>query len=32
VRRGILARYLDPPLTASERRIAALEGWILGIA
>lgn len=31
-RRGILARYLDPPLTAEERRIAALEGWILGIA
>lgn len=32
VRRGILARYLDPPLIAKERRIAALEGWILGIA
>ncbi|MGQ9860620.1 MAG: hypothetical protein ACUVSD_01240 [Thiobacillaceae bacterium] len=32
VRHGILARYLDPPLTAAERRIATLEGWILGIA
>ena len=31
-RRGILARYFDPPLTLPERRIAALEGWILGIA
>jgi hypothetical protein len=30
-RRGILARYFDPPLTLPERRIAALEGWILGI-
>lgn len=31
-RRGILARYFDPPLTLPERRVAALEGWILGIA
>jgi hypothetical protein len=31
-RRGILGRYFDPPLTPAERRIAALEGWILGIA
>jgi hypothetical protein len=31
-RRGILARYFDPPLTLPERRMAALEGWILGIA
>jgi len=30
-RRGILGRYFDPPLTLPERRIAALEGWILGI-
>lgn len=32
VRPGILARYLDPPLTPAERYIAALERWILGIA
>lgn len=31
-RRGILGRYFDPPLTLPERRLAALEGWILGIA
>ena len=31
-RRGILQRYFDPPLTLPERRVAALEGWILGIA
>lgn len=30
--RGILDRYLHPPLTDSERDIAALEGWILGVA
>jgi hypothetical protein len=30
-RHGSLARYLEPPLTAAERRLAALEGWILGI-
>lgn len=30
-RRGLLDRYLDPPLTLPERQIAALEGWILGI-
>lgn len=30
--RGILDRYLDPPLTAEERELAELEGWILGIA
>lgn len=29
--RGFLDRYLDPPLTAEERQIADLEGWILGI-
>ncbi|MEQ9379356.1 MAG: hypothetical protein RJP95_00720, partial [Pirellulales bacterium] len=29
--RDFLARYLDPPLTAGERKIADLEGWILGI-
>ncbi|BAU48365.1 hypothetical protein SVA_1811 [Sulfurifustis variabilis] len=31
-RNGMLDRYLDPPLTSPERRTAALEGWILGIA
>lgn len=31
VRREIIGRYFDPPLTLPERRIAALEGWILGI-
>lgn len=31
-RRGILARYFEPPLTARERRIAAVEGWILGVS
>lgn len=30
-RHGRLARYLDPPLTPEERRIAGREGWILGI-
>jgi hypothetical protein len=30
-RRGLLARYLDPPLTAEERSVARLEGWILGV-
>ncbi|HCA48381.1 MAG TPA: hypothetical protein DEP45_13815 [Armatimonadetes bacterium] len=25
-------RYFDPPLTEDERRIAEIEGWILGIA
>lgn len=29
---GFLDRYFDPPLTDEERRIADLEGWILGIA
>ncbi len=29
--RDILASYFDPPLTADERSIADLEGWILGI-
>jgi hypothetical protein len=28
---GFLQRYFDPPLTADEKRIADLEGWILGI-
>ncbi len=31
-RRGILSRYFDPQLTLPERRIATLEGWILGIS
>lgn len=30
-RNGTLERYFDPPLALSERRIAVLEGWILGI-
>ena len=29
--RGFLGRYFHPPLTEQERRIADLEGWILGI-
>lgn len=30
--RGVLDRYFTPPLTLEERRIAEIEGWILGIA
>jgi hypothetical protein len=30
-RMGLLDRYFNLPLTLSERRMAALEGWILGI-
>lgn len=29
--RGIIDRYLHPPLTEEEREAAGLEGWILGI-
>lgn len=29
--RGALDRYFDPPLSPSERRLARLEGWILGL-
>lgn len=29
--RGALARYFAPPLSEEEQRIAALEGWILGV-
>jgi hypothetical protein len=29
--RGLLERYFDPPLTEEERKVANLEGWILGI-
>ena len=29
-RRGCLDRYLSPPLTEKERRVADYEGWILG--
>jgi hypothetical protein len=29
--RQFLTRYFDPPVTAEEREIADLEGWILGI-
>ncbi|MCG6897424.1 MAG: hypothetical protein LJE61_08540 [Thiocapsa sp.] len=28
---GRLRGYLDPPMTASERAVAAVEGWILGV-
>lgn len=28
---GFLGRYFEPPLTDDERKIADLEGWILGI-
>jgi hypothetical protein len=31
-RRGLLDRYAHPPLTDEERRVAELEGWILGMA
>ena len=30
--RGALPRYLDPPLSAAERQVASLEGWILGVS
>jgi hypothetical protein len=30
-RRGTLDQYFQPPLTPSERKQAALEGWILGV-
>jgi hypothetical protein len=29
--RGALAQHFDPPLTAAERAVADLEGWILGV-
>ncbi len=29
--RGRLEQYFQPPLTAEERSVADLEGWILGI-
>jgi hypothetical protein len=28
---SFLDRYFDPPLTQEERRVAGLEGWILGV-
>jgi hypothetical protein len=28
---GYLSTYFHPPLTAGEREMAKLEGWILGI-
>ncbi len=31
VARGLLARYLEPPLTQGERELAVREGWILGV-
>ena len=31
-RRGFLCRYLSPPLTDSEGRLAEREGWRLGVA
>lgn len=30
--RGRLPRYLAPPLTAAETRVAGREGWILGVS
>lgn len=29
---GTLERFFSPSLTAHEREVAAIEGWILGIA
>lgn len=29
--RGLLSTYFNPPLTEKERKIAILEGWILGV-
>jgi hypothetical protein len=29
--RGALDRYFSPPLTIEERRVAELEGWMLGV-
>jgi hypothetical protein len=29
--RGLLSTYFNPPLTDEERKIARLEGWILGV-
>jgi hypothetical protein len=29
--RGLLVRYLEPPLTEGERTATELEGWMLGI-
>lgn len=29
--RSALARYFEPPLSEDERKMAALEGWILGV-
>jgi len=29
---GFLSRYLDPPLTPDQQRIARLEGWIFGVS
>lgn len=31
VRRQALGHYLNPPLTIPERKVAGLEGWILGV-
>ena len=31
-KREILDRYFDPPLTDEERKVADLEGWILGVS
>ena len=29
---GFLDRYFDPPLTAEQRQVADLEGWIFGVS
>ena len=28
---GSLSQFLNPPLEADERQLAAIEGWILGV-
>jgi hypothetical protein len=28
---GSLASYLNPPLDSTQRKIAEIEGWILGV-
>lgn len=28
---GLLSPYFEPGLTDAERRVAAVEGWILGV-
>jgi hypothetical protein len=30
-RNGLLGSYFRPPLTEEERKVAGVEGWILGV-